>query len=235
MKNSQESISAEQIDLRSFTIFKELTDQELDLLNQSMVCGTFKRSSIVYSEGSRINGSYVVVSGTVKIYKTGFDGKEQIIRFAKGGDLIAFRSVISEELACTTAQIIQEAVLCYFPGEVLTGLIKGNSEFAMGLMRLTCRELGESNKFLTDIAQKTVRERLAEVLLLLMDTFDLDEDNTIQISLTREELANMVGTATESVIRLLSEFKSDKLIELNGRKIKLLNIPKLIKTGNVYV
>ncbi len=207
----------------------------MELLSQSMVCSTFKRSSIVYSEGSRINGSYVVVSGTVKIYKTGFDGKEQIIRFAKGGDLIAFRSVISEELACTTAQIIQEGVLCYFPGEVLTGLIKGNSEFAMGLMRLTCRELGESNKFLTDIAQKTVRERLAEVLLLLMDTFDLDEDNTIQISLTREELANMVGTATESVIRLLSEFKSDKLIELNGRKIKLLNIPKLIKTGNVYV
>lgn len=99
----------------------------------------------------------------------------------------------------------------------------------------TCRELGESNKFLTDIAQKTVRERLAEVLLLLMDTFELDEEGTIQISLTREELANMVGTATESVIRLLSEFKADKMIELQGRKTKLLNIPKLIKVGNVYV
>jgi CRP-like cAMP-binding protein len=68
-----------------------------------------------------------------------------------------------------------------------------------------------------------------------MDTFELDEEGTIQISLTREELANMVGTATESVIRLLSEFKADKMIELQGRKIKLLNIPKLIKVGNVYV
>ena len=105
----------------------------------------------------------------------------------------------------------------------------------MALMKLTCRELGEANKYLTDIAQKTVRERLAEVLLLLMDTFDLDEEHNLQISLTREELANMVGTATESVIRLLSEFKADKLIELNGRNIKLLNIPKLIKIGNVYV
>ncbi len=121
------------------------------------------------------------------------------------------------------------------PGDIITSFIKGNPEFAMALMRLTCRELGESNKFLTDIAQKTVRERLAEVLLLLMDTFDLDEEHTLQISLTREELANMVGTATESVIRLLSEFKADNLIELNGRKIKLLNIPKLIKIGNVYV
>ena len=200
-----------------------------------MVCNLFKKGSIIYNEGSRINGSYIINSGVLKIYKTGFDGKEQIIRFAPKGDLIAFRSVISEELACTTAEVIQETTTCYIPGETLTCLIKGNPEFAMDLMKLTCRELGESNKFLTDIAQKTVRERLAEVLLLLMDTFELDEEGTIQISLTREELANMVGTATESVIRLLSEFKADKMIELQGRKIKLLNIPKLIKVGNVYV
>lgn len=194
-----------------------------------------KRGNIIYHEGSRINGTYIVLNGILKIYKTGFDGKEQIIRFAKGGDLIGFRSVISDELACTTTKVINDALLCYLPGDSLTSLIKTNPEFAMALMKLTCKELGESNKFLTDIAQKTVRERLAEVLLLLMDTFDLDDDNTLRISLTREELANMVGTATESVIRLLSEFKQDKLIELNGRKIKLLNIPKLIKTGNVYV
>ena len=104
----------------------------------------------------------------------------------------------------------------------------------MALMRMACKELGESNKYITDIAQKTVRERLAEVLLLLMDSFDLDKDNYLNISLTREELANMVGTATESVIRLLSEFKADNLIELQGRRIKLINIPKLIKIGNVY-
>ncbi|WP_016776413.1 Crp/Fnr family transcriptional regulator [Anaerophaga thermohalophila] len=235
MRKSQEIVSPETIDLRSFEIFKGLTDAELESLNQNLVCNSYKRGSIIYNEGSRINGSYVVVKGILKIYKTGFDGKEQIIRFAKEGDLIGFRSIVSEELACTTARVIQDAVLCYLPGDVMTNFIKGNPEFAMSLMRLTCRELGESNKFLTDIAQKTVRERLAEVLLLLMDTFDLDEDHTLQISLTREELANMVGTATESVIRLLSEFKSDKLIELNGRKIKLLNIPRLIKIGNVYV
>jgi CRP-like cAMP-binding protein len=235
MRKSQEIVNPETIDLKSFDIFKGLTDAELESLSHNLICNSHKRGSIIYNEGSRINGSYIVISGVLKIYKTGFDGKEQIIRFAKKGDLIGFRSVLSDELACTTARVIHEAVLCYLPGEVMTRLIKGNSEFAMSLMRLTCRELGESNKFLTDIAQKTVRERLAEVLLLLMDTFDLDEEHTLNISLTREELANMVGTATESVIRLLSEFKADKLIELNGRKIKLLNIPKLIKIGNVYV
>jgi CRP-like cAMP-binding protein len=235
MKNIQSIPYSDEIDLLAYDIFKTLSENEIDALNQTMSCTFHKRGNIVYHEGSRINGSYIVVKGVLKIYKTGFDGKEQIIRFAKAGDLIGFRSVISDELACTTTKVINDAVLCYLPGDALTTLIKENPEFAMALMKLTCQELGESNKFLTDIAQKTVRERLAEVLLLLMDTFELDEDHTLQISLTREELANMVGTATESVIRLLSEFKSDKLIELNGRKIKLLNIPKLIKIGNVYV
>jgi len=235
MKNVQSIPYNEPIDLRSFNIFKDLSDDELEMVNQSMNSTLHKRGNTIYHEGSRINGTYLVVEGILKIFKTGFDGKEQIIRFAKAGDLIGFRSVISDELACSTTKVIQDTVLCYLPGETLEALIKQSAAFSMALMKLTCKELGESNKFLTDIAQKTVRERLAEVLLLLMDTFELDHDNTLQISLTREELANMVGTATESVIRLLSEFKSDKLIELNGRKIKLLNIPKLIKIGNVYV
>jgi CRP-like cAMP-binding protein len=235
MKNTQQNLNAEDIDMRKYNIFKGLSSSEFDRLHQDMVCNIYRRGTIVYNEGSRINGSYVICGGILKIYKTGFDGKEQIIRFGKEGDLVAFRSVISDELACTTARVIQDATLCYISGETLLGLLKNNTEFSMSLMKLTCQELGESNKFLTDLAQKTVRERLAEILLLLMDTFDLDKESTLKISLTREELANMVGTATESVIRLLSEFRADNLIELNGRKIKLLNIPKLIKIGNIYV
>ncbi|ASB48909.1 Crp/Fnr family transcriptional regulator [Alkalitalea saponilacus] len=235
MKREHQVKEFERPDLKKYEIFNGLSEEQVQEAITSMQCSAYKRGAIVYNEGSRINGSYIVNSGILKIYKTGFDGKEQIIRFARSGDLIAFRSVISDELACTTAEVIQDATLCYIPGETLTGLIKVNPEFAMDLMKLTCRELGEANKYLTDIAQKTVRERLAEVLLLLMDTFELDDDYTLQISLTREELANMVGTATESVIRLLSEFKADKLIEIQGRRIKLLDIPKLIKIGNVYV
>jgi CRP-like cAMP-binding protein len=104
----------------------------------------------------------------------------------------------------------------------------------MELMQLTCKELGEANAYITDIAQKTVRERLAEILIHLKNDFGLDESNVLQISLTREELANIVGTATESVIRLLSEFKQDHLIELNGRKIRILDESGLIRIGNVY-
>jgi CRP-like cAMP-binding protein len=101
------------------------------------------------------------------------------------------------------------------------------------MLQIVCRELREANDYITDIAQKTVRERLAEVLLLLKDNFELDNANTLQISLTREELANMVGTATESVIRLLSEFKQDNLIDLQGRKIKFINVAGLTKVANL--
>ena len=99
---------------------------------------------------------------------------------------------------------------------------------------MACHELGEANSFITDIAQKTVRERLAEVILFLVADFGLDEEHFLNITLTREELANIVGTATESVIRLLSEFKSDKLVELSGRKIKILNTPGLEKISNFF-
>jgi CRP/FNR family transcriptional regulator, polysaccharide utilization system transcription regulator len=197
-------------------------------------CEPYKKGSVIYHEGNRISGCYCVSSGIIKIYKTGIDGKEQIITFAQKGDIIGFRSVLSGELACTTAKVIEDSHLCFIPGDTLIQLFKHNSEFSMDLMQLACKELGQANAYITDIAQKTVRERLAEVLLILKDNFDLDSDHFLQITLTREELANIVGTATESVIRLLSEFKSDKLIELHGRRIKLLDIKGLKKAGNVF-
>ena len=232
MKNLQNFPTCEECIAKGHPIFKDLTPDELNSLNFDKGCSAYKRGNIIYHEGNRINGYYCVNSGIIKMYKTGIDGKEQIIRFAKKGDIIGYRSVLSRELACTTAKVIEDAVLCFIPSDSLFELVKENSAFAMTLMQLTCKELGEANNYITDIAQKTVRERLAEVLLLLKDQFDLDNDHVLKISLTREELANLVGTATESVIRLLSEFKSDDLIELQGRKIKILNLPGLQKVAN---
>jgi CRP-like cAMP-binding protein len=103
----------------------------------------------------------------------------------------------------------------------------------MDLLQLACKELGEANSYITDIAQKSVRERLAEVLLNLKENFGLNQSQVLQISLTREELANIVGTATESVIRLLSEFKEDQIIELQGRQIRIINNAALAKLANL--
>lgn len=218
----------------SGSLFKHLTPDETQMLNYQKDFRLYNRGDILYEEGSRISGFFCINSGIIKVFKTGLDGKEQIIRFAKKGDFIAYRSVLSNEQACTSAKVIEESQVCFIPSEILIQLAKVNSTFAIELLKLACHELGEANSFITDIAQKTVRERLAEILLLLVHDFGVDENKFLKISLTREELANIVGTATESVIRLLSDFKADKIIELSGRKIKIVNIKALEKISNVF-
>jgi len=219
--------------LETVSIFNHLTPEETEMINFEKDFRKYSRGDVLYQEGNRISGFYCIHKGIIKVFKTGFDGKEQIIRFARPGEIIAYRSVLSNEPACTSAKVIEDCQVCFIPSEILISLIKTNSSFSLELLKLACHELGEANSFITDIAQKTVRERLAEILLLLMNDFGLDEQNNLRISLTREELANIVGTATESVIRLLSEFKSDKLVELNGRKIRILNRKGLEKISNV--
>jgi CRP-like cAMP-binding protein len=215
------------------TIFTKLTPEEIHYINDHKRCSRYEKGMIMYEEGGRTNGFYCVCSGIVKVYKTGVEGKEQIIRFAKQGDIIGYRSIISGEPACTSAKVLEEAVICFIYTSDLYYLLKKNAEFGIELLQLACTELGEANNYITDIAQKSVRERLAEVLVNLKQNFGLDDDNILQIYLTREELANLIGTATESVIRLLSEFKQDKLIELQGRKIRIIDEKKLTRIANM--
>lgn len=213
----------------SGSVFRFLTRDETDILNYEKDFRRYKRGDILYHEGNRISGFYCINSGIIKVFKTGVDGKEQIIRFARRGDIIAYRSVLSNEPACTSAKVIEDSNVCFIPSELLIQFVKTNSAFAFEVVKLTCHELAEANSYITDIAQKTVRERVAEVLVNLVADFGLDDQKYLRISLTREELANIVGTATESVIRLLSEFKSDRYIELSGRKIKIINLRGLEK------
>lgn len=215
------------------SVFRFLTRDETDRLNFEKDFRHYKRSDILYNEGNRISGFYCIHSGIIKVFKTGVDGKEQIIRFARKGEIIAYRSVLSNEPACTSAKVIEDCQVCFIPSELLIQFVKTNPAFSFEMLKLTCHELAEANSYITDIAQKTVRERVAEVLIQLVKDFGLDEQKYLRITLTREELANIVGTATESVIRLLSEFKSDKLIELSGRRIKVLDFKGLEKISNV--
>jgi CRP/FNR family transcriptional regulator, polysaccharide utilization system transcription regulator len=219
----------------SNSVFKYLTRDETERLNYEKDFRPYKRGEILYHEGNRISGFYCINSGIIKVFKTGIDGKEQIIRFARKGEIIAYRSVLSNEAACTSAKVIEDCQVCFIPSELLIQFVKTNPAFSFEIVKLTCHELAEANSYITDIAQKTVRERLAEVILNLVKDFSVDDQKYLRITLTREELANIVGTATESVIRLLSEFKSDKLIELNGRRIKILDLKGLEKISNVIV
>jgi CRP/FNR family transcriptional regulator, polysaccharide utilization system transcription regulator len=233
MKNQPTPLCTFESFYKPNSVFRHILQSEIQQLSSQAEAFSYKKGSCIYHEGSRITGCYFIQSGIIKIFKTGTDGKEQIIRFAKAGELIGFRSVFSNEAACTTAQVHDECITCFIPSEIMINLVKTNGNFALDLVQLSCKELGEANEYITDIAQKTVRERLAEVLLQLKNNFGLDNEQFLQISLTREEMANLVGTATESVIRLLSEFREDHIIELQGRKIKITNLASLTKTANM--
>ena len=207
--------------------FKNIPEQVLEALFMDNSVKSYKKGSVIYSEGARIKGCYFIYSGIIKIFQTGKEGKEQIIKFEKEGDIIGFRSVISKEPACTSAEVLSDCILCYISDTSLFNLLKNNSDFAYDLIQITCKELGESNRYIKDIAQKSVKKRLAEILLLLAHDFGTETDGTLRLNISREDLSNFVGTATETVIRLLSDYKNEGLVESKGRKIKLLNLEKL--------
>lgn len=228
-KSNIQTNSCNECNINTLTIFNKLTIDEVNYINFEKTCYQYKKNTILYNEGSRISGCYCVHEGIIKLYKTGIEGREHIIRFARKGDLIGYRSLFSGELACHSAKVLEDAVVCFIPGEVMFNLIEQNSKFALEILRLACHELDVANSFIRDMAQKTVKERLAEILLILKEDFGLDENNYLKINLTREDLANIIGTATESVIRLLGEFKEQNIIDIEGRKIKLINLNALQK------
>jgi len=216
------------------SIFNTLTEEDNTFLNSHKSIENFSKGHIVYYEGSRINGVFYVCKGVLKIYKTGSDGKEQIVTFAKPGSIIGYRSVLSNEPACTTAQVIEPTQICFIPSSVIFHFVRTNGEFSLALMKMICKELDQANVFIKDIAQKNVRERLVEILLMLEETFGTSPEGYLNIILTREELANIVGTATESAIRLLSELKSEGYISLVGKRIKLENKNMLKKIAKSF-
>lgn len=220
--------------MRHLSLFKDLSVEELDELNNVKSCTSFRKGQIMMSEGTRTNGVFCIHSGKAKLHRLGQNGKEQIIRFAVNGDLIGYRSLLSDEPLSATVEALDDLHACYIPKHVLFQFLEKNPRFSLNILRMACHELGEAGKLITDIAQKSVRERLAEVLLMLKTQFGLNDEGAIDIALTREEIANMVGTATESVIRLISEFKGDGLIDVKGRNITVLNEPELVRIGKVF-
>lgn len=214
--------------------FKEiLTKEDYNQYVNSKQSIFFNRGENIFQEGQIPTGVYFIENGTAKLYKSGFTGKEQILRFCKAGDLVGYRSLLCDETFQATAEAMSDMQVTFIPAEVFNHLLAVDPQLAHGMLQKLAFELGESSNTVTFLAQKTVRERLAEVLLLLEQKLGTDPEGFIKISLTREEIANLVGTATESAIRLISEFKQDKYITVEGRNIKVLNHEKLRKLAHV--
>jgi CRP/FNR family transcriptional regulator len=220
---------------RHKSVFCNLKNNELDKLSYNKGCSSYKKGQIIFYEGRRPTGLYCINQGKVKVAKLGEEGKEQIVRLAREGDILGYRSLISGDTYSASSETLEETHVCFIPKDAIFDLINETPKFALKIIELVSRDLKLAENKVTGLAQKHVRERVAEALLMLKETYGFEEDKkTIAISLTREVLANIVGTATETVIRLLSDMKQEEIIALKGRKIKILNQKKLVRTASIY-
>ncbi len=186
-----------------------------------------KRGEVIFSEGASLKGVYCLRNGKCKLTKLAPNGKEQIVRFISKGELVGHRSLLSNSVAHLTVTALEEMDICFIPKQDILDLFKKNSEFSLEITKSLAEDLDEANSSIANMAQKNVRERLAESLLFFERIFGVDADGFIAVTLTREEIANAIGTATESTIRLLSEFKKEGYITLTGKRIKLEDKVKL--------
>jgi CRP/FNR family transcriptional regulator, polysaccharide utilization system transcription regulator len=225
------------IDVKEIRFLSHCTSEELLEIQQNMTCASYKKGQTIFNDGSTPQGVFYVRKGVLKLVRTNNEGKEQILRFAKEGDLIGYRALIANEPFVATAVCIDDVVACFIPKPIFSGLLDKNFAVTKDILQSISHELGVVEERVQSLAQKSVRERLAETLLFLHDTFNYNDkdDAVIHITLPREDIANIVGTATETIIRLLSEFKHDKLVELEGKKIKIVNPTKLHKISTTSV
>lgn len=220
---------------RSNSLFGVLCNQELSQISEAKSCITYKKGQILFHEGTRPLGIFCINSGKVKVYQRGSDGKEQIMKIAKDGDVLGYKAMISEEHYPVTSETLEDCTICFVPKNDFLTLLSENQTFNKKLLQAVCHELGIMSEKLTNLAQKSVRERLAIALLMLKDTYGIEGESNVpvEINLTREDLANIVGTATETLIRLLHDFKEDKYISTQGRKIRVENEKGLAKAANI--
>jgi len=220
--------------IRELNSFNSLTRDELVSLDEKRTIIHVKRGQPLFVEGTVLNGIYCLQSGECKVSKLTPNGKDQIVRFIKEGEIVGHKSILSGTSAKLSVTALEDMDVCFIPKQELLDLFAKNKEFSLELTRSLCQSLDKANLTVATMAQKNVRERLAEFLLYFERMFGVDEKGFIAVKLTREEIANAIGTATESAIRLLSEFKHDGFIFLHGKQIKLLDKPKLIHISDGF-
>lgn len=222
----------EQCIVREFSSLKALTKDELLKLSDCKTSHIIKKGDVIFEEGENVNGIYCIKEGICKLTKLSANGKDHIVKLVTKGELLGQRSMISEEPVNLSAVALEDMQVCFIPRSEVMGYFDKNNQFSMNVMKTICGDLKEADDQMVNLAQKTVKERLAETLIYLHDTFGKNEENSLKVQLSRDELASMIGTATESCIRLLSDFKKLGLIELTGKKIVLKDINKLKKLAD---
>ncbi len=216
------------------SIFSTLTAEEKEDLQNHLSLAYYKKNEFIFKEGERPSGLLFLVDGKVIIYKEGVGGREQIIRMTKPLGLIGYRALLAEELHIGSAITLEDSTVGSVSPEYVHDKLLKNPNFAYKIIQKLARELGFSNMRTVTLTQKHIRGRLAESLLLLKEKYGWENDGaTLKVYLSREDIANLSNMTTSNAIRTLSTFSGEKVIAIDGRKIRILDIHKLEKISKL--
>lgn len=226
------NLPIEKFIFKNSSIFNDLTPEEQTMLQSHMVTLKYKKGQIVFHEGAFATAVYILKKGKIKKFKTGADGKEQIFYICREGETLGYHALISEECYSDSAVTMDNCVISVIPKEDFMAVLKSSNILSNHLLKNLSHEFGVLINTITILAQKTVRERLALYLLILKDKYREHEEAEVNIILSRDDLANLIGTAKETLVRLLHDFKEEQLIKTEGKAIILLDTTALAKIAN---
>ena len=187
----------EQCIVREFSSLKTLTKEELLTLSDCKTSHIIKKGDAIFEEGENVNGIYCIKDGICKLTKLSANGKDHIVKLVTKGELLGQRSMISDEPVNLSAIALEDMQVCFIPKTEVMGYFDKNNQFSLSVMKSICGDLKDADDHLVNLAQKTVKERLAKTLLYLHDTFGKKEDSSLKVVLSRDELASMIGTSTK--------------------------------------
>jgi CRP/FNR family transcriptional regulator, anaerobic regulatory protein len=196
---------------------------------------TYRKKQNIIHEGEPVSGIHFIQNGKVKIYFTGLNDNYQIVRFAQNGHIIGHKGNGAADFYPFSAAAMEDSVTCYIKNRTLDDLFHYNPEIVTNLMKFYSRELRKAEERIKNLSQMNVREKVADVLLTIYNDFGLNEQNELQLSFTRQDIASLAGTSGPQVAVHLGDFETEKLIQRHGNRIIILsNIPGLKKIISKY-
>ena len=228
-----ENINCINCKARSQSIFEGLNNEELKLLESIKNRFSIKKGESLFTEGVFPKGLYCLNEGKIKLSQIGFDGKEQIVHLAHDGDILGYRALFGEDQYSCSAMSIEHSKVCFIPKSQFYNFVKNNAKLLIKIANLLSEELKQAERKITITAQQPVKDRVAQCLLVLIKNYGYEKDNsTINIVVKRQEIAGLSGTTRETATRILYQLKSNKIIDLIQKKIKILDLNKLKEIAN---
>ena len=211
-----------------------LTDRQRAELRKHITIRKYMKNELIYNEGDVPMSLLCLLSGKVKVYKSGVGGRTQIIRVIKPVQYLGYRAYFANQNYVTAASAFETSYICEIPMDVVYRWMEENIQLSLFFVRQLSLDLGVSDQRTVSLTQKHIRGRLAEALLFLQESYGLEEDGaTLSIYLTREDLANLSNMTTANAIRTLSSFAAEKIVAIDGRKIKIIDFDAIKKISKI--